>query len=84
MYTRGILERYADSLSDPDRTQVRAAIALIMLTGADAKDICYGEDVNKIFALPALRHLADDFNSRWIGFLQQSDFDALGKAMKLK
>jgi len=80
MYTKGILERYANTLTETDQTRFRAAIALIIFDGTDDQATCGGADVMQMLALPTLQHLADDFNSRWICFVQQKDLTGLRAA----
>ncbi|MBI4836561.1 MAG: hypothetical protein HY817_04860 [Candidatus Abawacabacteria bacterium] len=84
MYTRGILERYADSLPDEDQKRFRAAIALILFEGEGDQATCGGAAVTQMLQLPALHHLVDDFQSRWFLFLRQEDLQGLGATVRLQ
>ncbi len=82
MYTKGLLERYADSLEGEDQKRFRAAIVLILFEGEGHQATCGGADVTEMFQLPAIRHLEADFQSRWFLYIGNEDIKGLAAAVR--
>lgn len=78
MWTRGVLERYADQVPEPEKKERLAeAITTIRFESAGAIQMVAGQEAEQAFERAGLGDLYDDLSSRTLEFVTEDDLRAL-------
>jgi|WetSurMetagenome_2_1015567.scaffolds.fasta_scaffold153277_2 hypothetical protein len=75
MYTRGMLERYAETIDSPaERTQFQTLVGVIEYNGlGGTRQLCPASALSQAMDDSPVAHLAQDFRERFIEFLTEDD-----------